>query len=444
MKKIVVLGAGRSAYYLIKFLLENGAGKEFELTIADYTEDATIKFKKFNPSFNSIQIDVNNSSEVNNLLKDCFLCISVMPPKFHLAIAELCIANKCHFIHPSYCDENFYALDDKVKNEKLCFIPELGLDPGLDHLTAIDIIEQLQNKGAEIYSFQSWAGSLITKESINNPFKYKIAWNPDNIVRAGSKGGLYLKDKNQKFLPYQRIFSDIFHVSSTSGELFDGYINRNSVDYIKKYELDNIDEFVRGTLRYSGFCNLWNVFVFLGATDNSVNLNFKEGETITSFFNIFFNNIEVKNQYLKDVFPKYNFNEILETFHFLGYGTDEILPIYSGTPSDFIREILLKKINLEDADKDRVVMIHDIKYKQGDKKFRYRTVLDINGENQQETALTKTVGLPMALAALGLLKNEIHYNGLLLPFNSILSKYIVPKLSDYNLNFVHENSEIIE
>ena len=435
MKKILIFGAGRSAFFTIEYLAGKH-GKEWELTVADSAPASLDELRKQFPEIKLVVVDVLNDEQRKALVSENDIIISLLPARFHNIVAADCITFRKHIITPSYITPEIKLMDESAKHHGLIFLNELGLDPGIDHMSAMKIIHHLKNEGNEISSFKSYTGGLIAAESDTNPWHYKISWNPYNIIRAGQDGGICLADGNKKYLPYNRLFAESENISTESSGNFDAYLNRNSLSYMELYELKNVQTFIRGTLRYPGFGRMWQFLVNTGISNDKIiiedtdNLNWKD------FFRIFMPEPD------KDI--SYNFKKVMgfeaspdeiKAIEWLDFFSNEKIKIHSGTAAQVLQELLEKKWALDSGDKDRVVMLHEFIYKKDGSRFKLQSVLDLSGEDEQRTAMARTVGMPLALAAELIANNKIQANGVLLPLIPEVYEPLLNKLKESGIVF---------
>lgn len=322
---------------------------------------------------------------------------------------------------------------------------EAGLDPGIDHMSAMHLIHNLKNEGADIFSFESFAGGLIAPENDTNPWHYKFSWNPRNVVLAGAGSSARYRDKHElRFVSYPQLFQRRRPFSHVKYGEFEGYPNRDSLSYQSQYELDGIRTLLRGTLRRPGFCSSWNVFVQIGLTDDSYQLDLGEacsGRTFINCFLPFRNNKKIEEKLL--LVPGLVANkEDLERIKFLGLFSDEyMLPRTKGTPAQILQAILEEKWKLEAEDRDLIIMIHRIGYLKDGKESWVESSLAVEGEDSRYTAMAKTVGLPVALCAEEILHGNYHVPGVQIPTQPALYTPVLKKLSALGVHFAERNLE---
>lgn len=418
MRKVVIFGAGLSSLYLIRQLEKESERLDFQLHVVDSNEKAIEQCVLSHKTSKRV-VDINDEDNVNQLITDAFLVISMLPVRFHLQLAEKCLYFGCHFATASYLTEEIQNLHQDAIDKNVSFIMECGLDPGLDHIFSMIILDDLRSEGYEIESYESFAGALLSPKSPPNPWQYKFTWNPRNVVLAGSGGAVkFLDNGKYKYIPYQRLFRRTEIVHTEDYGRFEGYANRDSLKYQDAYSLQNIKTIYRGTLRRLGFCRAWNHIVNLGATDDSYSISDVTSMTHRDFTNCFLtyhptDSVEVKlGHYLNIAQDDFDIWDKLES---IGLFSDEKIGLSSGTPAQILEHILKKKWTLLDDEMDLVVMHFRIKGVKNDQTVLKTADFSLEGKNAQDTAISKTVGLPLAAACVLLLENVINQKGCFIP-----------------------------
>lgn len=445
MQNILILGAGLSASSLIRYLLQNAATHNWHIRIVD--QDINIVKRKIGDSKQATALCFNAlvSEERIPEIEKADLVISMLPARFHVEVAKDCLKFKKHLITPSYVSEEMKALDQEVKAAGLTFLNEIGVDPGIDHMSAMKIINEIKEKGGEITSFKSFCGGLIAPESDDNPWHYKFTWNPRNVVLAG-QGGLasFKKKKEYKYIPYHQLFKRIDHIHIKGFGEFEGYPNRDSLSYQSVYGLEQIETLYRGTLRRPYFCEAWNVFVELGMTDNNLKIANSHELTPRSFLNAFLQyhpTFKIEEKF-KQFLGEQN-QHLYEHFEFLGFFENVLIGIPENlTSAEILEELLVRKLVLNPNDKDMLVMHHEFEYRLNDQYYALNSSMVNIGEDQTFTSMSNTVGLPMAIAAKMLLKGEIKEKGVILPIHKEIYEPILDELSAYHIRFI-DTVEII-
>ncbi len=438
MKTILILGAGKSATVLIEFLLSEAPHYSWKVQVAD--ANLSVAKQKIGSSSwgEGVKLDVTDETPRQALIGQADLVISLLPPHLHILVAKDCLSLSRSLFTASYIDEEVRKLASEIEKKGLLFLYEMGLDPGIDHMSAMSIVDEIKSKGGSILSFISHCGGLVASDSDNNPWHYKISWNPSNVVQAGKNGALYRLDNKTVKLNTEELFAEIRPVTIQLEESLAWYPNRNSLPYLELYGLDNIATFIRTTLRHPIFIKGWHRLVQLGFTqDNPILVN-----SNTTYANLVQQFLAV-NKFLS------NFNQMIEIddelaqlFHSLGFmDTGSLVRKNEYSHATFLQECLEKNLKMEAVDKDRVVMQHEIIYELNGQKRQLVSTLDIDGDDAMHTAMAKTVGLPLALAAVSFLKGEIKLKGLKVPIQPTIYKAVLPKLKALGIHF-HE-SEIV-
>lgn len=438
MKRILLLGAGLSASTVIKYLLEQAQENNWQLRVVDQSLDLVKGKLAGHPNGVALSFNALDQNERWEEMKQADLIISMLPARFHLEIAKDCLELKKNLITPSYASPEMNALNEEVKNAGLIFMNEMGVDPGIDHMSAMRIIDSIKEQGGEITGFKSYCGGLIAPESDNNPWNYKFTWNPRNVVLAGQGGTACYIDRHQyKYIPSNQVFTRLDHLAIDGYGDFDGYANRDSLSYRQIYGLDDIPTIYRGTLRRPGFCKYWNVFVQLGLTDDHLILPDSEEFTPRTFINAFLpfeEETPVEQKWMNACKPL-GITDI-SRFEWLGLfdGTTK-LGLKDATAAQILEKILVNKLVLEPGDKDMVVMVHQFTYLlNGEKRFIESSMVNL-GDDKVQTAMSKTVGYPVGICAKLILQNQISERGVLLPIKAEVYNPILDELEELGVVF---------
>jgi saccharopine dehydrogenase-like NADP-dependent oxidoreductase len=438
MKRILLLGAGLSASALIKYLLDHADENNWQLRVVDQSLDL-VKYKLANhPRGVALSFNALNQNERWEELQRADLVISMLPARFHVEIAKDCLELKKHLITPSYISPEMSALNDEVREAGLIFMNEIGVDPGIDHMSAMRIIDSIKNQGGLITGFKSYCGGLVAPESDNNPWNYKFTWNPRNVILAAQGGMACYIDRHQyKYISYPQVFNRLDTISIIGYGDFEGYANRDSLSYRQIYGLEDIPTIYRGTLRKPGFCKYWNVFVQLGLTDDHLILQDSENLTPRTFINALLPYEEttpVEEKWLNACQPL-GISDISK-FEWLGLfdGTHKI-GLKNATAAQLLEKILLDKWVLEPHDKDMLVMVHQFEFLlNGQKRFIESSMVNL-GDDQVQTAMSKTVGYPVGICAKLILANQISEKGVLLPTKPEVYNPILDELEGLGIVF---------
>lgn len=406
MKNILLFGAGKSATVLIEYLKRITIQRNWTATIADANYNQIAIKTEQHSQLTAVEIDINDAVKRGELISNADIVISLMPPSLHILIAKDCLRHKKKLLTASYIDAATKELANEVQSNDLLFLYEMGLDPGIDHMSAMQLINKLKENGETITKFLSHCGGLVATESDNNPFHYKISWNPRNVVMAGKDGAIFLEDGQLTQLNYEQLFSQLKTVVTPTNEVFGFYPNRDSLSYINKYNIPTVSNFIRTTLRHPNFLIGWKMFLSLKLT-NEEKVYDTNGMSLKMFFEAHFKANSIPNN-KEDV----GFTQL----EFLGLNDDETI-INKGlcSAADVMQFALESKLPLLANDKDRVVMLHEIETVKNGVVKQYQSFLDLNGDNNVHTAMAKTVGLPLGIAATLILDNIITIKGLQIP-----------------------------
>lgn len=444
-KSILVLGAGLSSSSLIRYLLMHS--EEYKWTVRVVDQDLALAEQKIHGHLNgmALSFDATNSAERRPEIERCDLVISMLPARFHVDVAIDCIALKRHLITPSYISPELQALDQQAKDAGIIIMNEIGVDPGIDHMSAMKIIHAVQAKGGEITSFKSFCGGLIAPESDDNPWNYKFTWNPRNVVLAGQGGAAcFIRNGQYKYIPYNRLFERLDHLTIEGYGDFMGYANRDSLSYRSTYGLENIPTIFRGTLRRPGYCEAWNVFIELGMTDDTYQMNIEKNITPRSFINAFLPyhpTLSVEEKFKR--FLRDDRMHLYHRFEWLGvFENEPLINIENPTPAQALQQILVNKLSLNDGDKDMLVMIHEFEYEWNGKSYAISSHMVNIGEDQVYTSMSNTVGLPAAICAKMILTGQLRTTGVTLPVQPEVYNPILDELDALHISFVETEREL--
>lgn len=442
MKTIALFGAGKSATVLIEYLIQEGQKNDWQITIAD-TSKELIESKTGNAAnTKAVQLDITNDTERQSLIQQADIVISMMPAQLHYLIAKDCVTFKKNLLTASYVDEGVKELKQAIEENDLLFLCEMGLDPGIDHMSAMQLFHFIEEKGGAITSFTSHCGGLIAPESDNNPWHYKISWNPRNIVLAGKAGAVYKDHGTVITKHYKEVFENCSVVNvDTLGE-YAWYPNRDSLSYISVYHLEEAETFLRTTLRHPAFCHGWDKIIHLGLTDTDDGSNILDCVTYADWFSrklFFVEQREMSWEEYLDLYVEENFHEALTTqFNFLGVMEEHNLPKQYSCSADILQFLAESKFAMQPDDKDMIVMLHEIGYKLNGETFALKSRLIVKGDNILHTAMAKTVGLPLGIAAKLILQHKIQVKGLHIPVIKEIYAPVLAELKAYGIAF-HEH-----
>ena len=444
MKQILLFGAGKSATVLIEYLLDNAQKENWKLTLADANLQLALDKINNSSSGTAVSFDIMDDNKRGEYISKADIVISMLPAALHSKVAKDCLYFSKHLLIASYVDDEIRRLQADIKNKNLLFLCEMGVDPGIDHMSAMKLIDEIHANGGKIISFKSHCGGLVAPESDDNPWHYKISWNPRNIVLAGKAGAVYKKNNKIFNVPYESLFENNETVSIPGLDDFAFYPNRDSLSYIPVYGLEETSTFIRTTLRHPSFCKAWNCIVkaFLTDEDKSAaavavkHITYREWvDKSISIHTTAKNFEEFLDQYMEGADKKL----INDLFKYAGLLANDGIPITADCSADVLQFILEKKLSLSPYDRDMIVMLHEIEYEAGRKKSGIRSSLIVKGENSLQTAMAKTVGLPLGIAAKLILNGTITTRGLHIPIEREIYEPVLKELEQYDVKFNEES-----
>ncbi len=438
MKTILLLGAGKSSGTLIQYLLNNSTSDGFILKVGDLSLPAAQSKVNNHPNAIAFEFSIDNFEQREKEIQNADLVISLLPPALHILAARDCVRFKKNLVTASYVSEEIQSLHQDAIAANILLLNECGLDPGIDHMSAMEIIHRIKNSGREITSFKSYTGGLVAPESNDNPWGYKFTWNPRNVIVAGQGTAKYISNGEYKYIPYQRLFSEIEKVFVDGHGEFDGYANRDSLSYRKQYGLDTIPTLLRGTLRYKNYCTAWQVFVTLGLTDDSYKIENCENLTFAQIVDSLLPSSVKGNtiaEKVADLCGLDNNGEIMSMISYTGVFENIKTNLKNFSPAQILQHLLEQKWVLKEGDKDMIVMQHIFKYELKGVTKHLTSSLVVKGDDTTNTAMAKTVGLPLAIAARHILRGDIKLKGVQIPVIEELYQPILKELGELGISF---------
>lgn len=499
MKQVLLFGAGKSSTALIEYFLINAVAENWHLTLVDASLQNAQEKMGDSSHGTALSFDIRDDKERKDVIAKADIVISLMPPSLHILIAKDCVAEKKNLLTASYVDEQIKALKDDIENAGLLFLCEMGLDPGIDHMSAKKLIDAIESDGGKISSFYSHCGGLVAPESDDNPWHYKISWNPRNVVTAGKNGAIFKKDGEIKEMAYQELFAEKRYVALPDTEPLCWYPNRDSLSYISTYGLDDVETFVRTTLRHPDFMYGWNNLIELKLTAEEKLYNisnktlmqfFKEHMDLNGFSDWLQQKLHEQFDSTKSLLAElvnlvkleekaakkgiepveefmmvddkgdlqnididylkisaaatladrmHDANLTLKQLFYLGLD-DEVTTLNLGNCSaaDVLQFALEKKLMLQPQDKDMVVMLHEIVYTRNEMRYKATSSFVLKGEDNKHTAMAQTVGLPLALATKFILDGTINLSGLHIPTCKEIYQPVLEELEKNGIKFTEE------
>ncbi|MCO5274194.1 MAG: saccharopine dehydrogenase NADP-binding domain-containing protein [Flavobacteriales bacterium] len=447
MRNILLLGAGRSASSLIEYLIQHAREQQWHLTVAERDLHQAEKLVQGGEGVAQVvELDASIAQARSALIAKHDLVISMLPHFMHMDVLKDCLRLKKNVITPSYVPDALWPLDAEFKQAGLVVLNEMGVDPGIDHMSAMRIIDGLHAKGAVIEAFESYCGGLVAPESDNNPWGYKFSWNPRNVVLAGQgPAARYIHEARIKYIPYHKLFRRTVRVDIPGLGAYDGYANRDSLKYREMYGIAGIPTMKRGTLRKSGYCEAWDALVQLGCTEDGFAMELPAHATWAEFTSAFLPEDAVGSDVRSAVANALNLppdGTVLAKLDWLGLFGSGTLSQDGLSPAATLQRLLEEKWKLEPGDKDLLVMWHRFRFRANGRTKEIHASLAVTGEDTVHTAMARTVGLPMAIGAKLLLNGKVGGRGVLLPVKPELYDPILDELATLGVAFKEQEVEV--
>jgi len=433
MKKALILGAGLVARPLVRYLLEQ---PDIEVVVASRTVSKAIKLIDNHPDGVAKELNLKNEESLREEVSKADLVISMVPYSFHPKVAKYCIDFKKHMVTTSYVSEIMKNLDAEAKKAGILILNEVGLDPGIDHMEAMRIIHEVEEKGGEITNFTSYCGGLPAPEANTNPFGYKFSWSPIGVLLAGKNSAQYLKDGQQVFIPSENLFENYSIIPIEGLGDFEGYPNRNSLPYIDLYNIQSTKTMLRGTLRNLGWCDTLKKIVDLGLLDEEE--KDWSGLTYEEFTRGWLNEPE-ETDLRKALALHLNLREdsdVIQHLEWLGLLSDDPLPIERGSALDILGAKMLEKLQYEKGERDMIILQHafEASYPDGKEERITSTLIDF-GIPDGDSSMARTVGLPPAIGTKLILEGKIRERGVHIPVSADIYIPILEELKRMDITF---------
>jgi saccharopine dehydrogenase-like NADP-dependent oxidoreductase len=409
------------------------------LTIADLSKALAEKKTNNHPNATPIALDIFDEEQRSTEIQKADIVISMLPAHLHIEVAKDCIVYKKHMVTASYISDAMQELDAAAKANNLIFMNEIGLDPGIDHMSAMKVIDEIRAKGGKMILFESFCGGLVAPESDTNLWNYKFTWAPRNVVLAGQGGAAkFIQEGTYKYIPYNKLFRRTEFLEIEGFGRFEAYANRDSLKYRSVYGLDDALTVYRGTMRRVGFSKAWDLLVQLGMTDDSYVMDHSETMSYREFTNSFLpyhptDSVEIK---LRHILKLDQDDVIWDKLADLDlFNPNKIVGLKDATPAQILEKILTDSWTLSPDDKDMIVMYHKFGFELNGERKQIDATMVCLGEDQIFTSMAKTVGLPVAMATLQILNGNITTPGVQLPINKEVYLPILKELEDYGVHF---------
>ena len=437
MKQILILGAGRSSSSLIQSLLVDATQYNWTVVVGDINEELAQSKIADHPKAKAIRFDIFDTATAGDMIAESDLVISMLPASFHIHVAKVCAEHGITMLTASYVSPEIKALSPQFEEKGALLVMEMGLDPGIDHMSAMKVLDRIKESGHELTAFETFTGGLIAPSEEDNPWQYKFTWNPRNVVLAGQGNVKFIQEGRYKYIPYHKLFerTEVIHIPGHG--YFEGYANRDSLKYLDSYQLHGIRTLYRGTLRRPGYCKAWNTFVQLGATDDTYQMEGVSQLTHRQFINSFLqynpnDSIELKLAHYLNIGLE---SEVMYRLKWLGLFDETPVGLEQGTPAQILEHILKKKWTIKAEDKDMIVMWHKFDYLEGGVPKQIQSHMVVFGENKIDTGMSKTVGLPLAITARLFLQGKINLTGVQIPTRKALYEPVLAELETMGFEF---------
>jgi saccharopine dehydrogenase-like NADP-dependent oxidoreductase len=441
MKKILVLGAGMVSRPMIRYLLDQ---PDFHVIMASRTVSKAEHMIAGHPQGEAHALDVNDDKKVEEFVQNADVVVSLLPYTYHVKVAEMCIAHKKQMVTTSYVSDAMKALDKKAKAAGILILNECGLDPGIDHMSAMRIIHDVETNGGKVISFRSTTGALPSHENNTNPFGYKFSWSPRGVLLASRNAAQWLEQGKTVSIPSEQLFEHYTLQDVPGAGTFENYPNRNSVPYKEIYGLKDATTVYRGTFRMTGWCETMRSLVALGWLRDEPVKGFS-GKTYGDLTRYFIG-AKPKEQ-LPDATAAFlglkPYAAIIKRLEWLGLFGNEPLPKDKNDPLDYLNVLTLKKMSLDEHDKDLIVMHHEFIAQYKTKKEYITSTLIDYGIPDGDTSVARTVALPAAIAVKMVLQKKITLTGVHIPVIPEIYNPILDELEDMGIKF-NEKTEIIK
>ncbi len=441
MPNILILGAGRSATTCIQYLLDHSSENRWKVILGDINAELAGNKIHGHPNGKAIRFDVLDEKERVRQISRADLVVSMLPHRLHNLVAGSCLNRGKHLVTASYVPGEIKELDGEAGKKGILILNEMGVDPGIDHMSAMRILDRIRSSGGRVDVFESSTGGLVAPGSDDNPWKYKFTWNPRNVVLAGQAGARFLHNGKFKYIPYHKLFQRYEIIRLLNLGQFEVYPNRDSLTYQEEYGLQDISTMFRGTIRRIGFCDAWNALVQLGATDDSYRVEFPGDMTYRDFTNSFLA-FNVRDPVEKKLCRYLNLDpggEVMRKLEWLGLFERRSAEVQDQTPARVLQALLEEKLKFDPEDRDMIVMQHQVEYLRGNDRYREVHSMAITGKDSRHTAMSMSVGLPVANAVKLILQGKIKIRGVHIPIHKEIYDPVMKELEDHGIRFLEES-----
>ncbi len=436
MKKILVLGAGLVSKPGVTYLLKQ---KDISVTVASRTVSKAENLVKGFSNGNAIQLNVQDEEQLSNLVKENDIIVSLLPWVHHLKVANLCLKHNKHMATTSYVSEGMQKLNDEAASKNLLFLNEIGVDPGIDHMSAMKIIDDAYSSGGKVIHFYSYCGGLPAPEDNDNPFGYKFSWSPKGVVLASRNSAKFLENGNLVEIEGKNLFLNYRHEEVEGLGKYEVYPNRDSIPYKDLYNLKDALTVMRGTYRNLGWCDTLKKMVDIGLIDENQNEGLK-GITYRKMM-ADLANAEDGNDVKAKVAEKLGIDidsEIIKRFEWLGLFSEEKVPDFDNR-LDILSYLLENKLVFKENEKDMIILQHKFTVENADKSRELitSTLIDF-GEALKESSMARTVSLPLAIGVRFMAEGKFNLKGVQIPITKQIYEPVLKELETLNIKMVEK------
>jgi saccharopine dehydrogenase-like NADP-dependent oxidoreductase len=439
-KHILVLGAGLSSSSLIQYLLDHSSSERWRVTLGDISKDLAEKKVAGHKRGQAIHFDVHDDRQRGGWIEEADVVISMLPARMHYQVAQDCVNSGTHLVTASYVSDDIRGLDDQARQNDVLLLNELGVDPGIDHMSAMQLIDRIHEQGGIIRGFESSTGGLVAPECDDNPWGYKFTWNPRNVVVAGQGVSRFLHKGSIKYIPYHKLFSRTESITLPEVGSFEVYPNRDSLKYMGIYGLEHVETMFRGTIRRPGYARAWDVFVQLGMTEDTYRVMNSGELTFREFIDAYLpceNGRAVEDKLCGRLGLKRE-GEVMKKLEWLGIFDDVKTGLEDATPAQILQSLIEPRWQLQPEDRDMIVMQHTLDYQYGEELKRLKSNLVYRGRDRLHTAMSISVGIPVAIATRLLLNDKIKLRGVQRPLSKEIYEPVMEELAGYGIRFREE------
>ena len=433
-KKVTIFGAG----LVVKPMVDYLAGKDYEITIASRTLSKAEKLAAPHSNATAKLFLSDDEQAMEEFVKASDLVVSLLPATMHVKVAKKCIEFKTDMVTTSYISPEMRALDQEAKEAGIIILNEIGVDPGIDHMSAMKIFHHVENEGGKIVSFMSYCGGLPAPEANTNPLGYKFSWAPKGVLKAAGNGTRFMKDGKIIEVEGKNLFRNYWFVDVEGAGTFEAYPNRDSMGYIDLYGLKHLKTMYRGTFRNISHCDTWYIMSQMGFYKEDEIFDNLEG-TVKEFILEKMLKID-KDKCLKTVLmEKYNLPEesvILKKFEWLGFFDDTPVPIKKGGAVDVLTAIMLDKMSYEEGERDLLVLHHQFIAEYPNKTQKITSTMIDYGIPNGDSSMARTVSLPAAIGVHMILEGEINIKGVHMPILPDVYNPVLQELENLDIKVV--------